>query len=161
SLKRSTLFFSYLQAGRPITPSFGGKADMPPAAGGRRSEGGALSTPLRCRARRDCLRPRARPFQSQAKHRRKKYGHGVRKACSHTIDEEVAPNLEEYAQAGADRRDACRRWLRRGSVARQSSEAWPASAFLRHRRNRSRLRRSTQMTGTARVSPLPARSRRR
>src|SRR5215471_2669782 len=28
SLKRSTLFFSYLQAGRPITPSFGGKADM-------------------------------------------------------------------------------------------------------------------------------------
>src|SRR5262249_11444879 len=28
SLKRSTLFFSYLQAGRPITPSFGSKADI-------------------------------------------------------------------------------------------------------------------------------------
>src|SRR5262249_10499632 len=28
SLKRSTLIFSYPQAGRPITPSFGGKADM-------------------------------------------------------------------------------------------------------------------------------------
>src|SRR5262249_21438563 len=28
SLERSTLIFSYPQAGRPITPSFGGKADM-------------------------------------------------------------------------------------------------------------------------------------
>jgi hypothetical protein len=28
SLKRSTLIFSYPQAGRPITPSFGGKADI-------------------------------------------------------------------------------------------------------------------------------------
>jgi hypothetical protein len=28
SLKRSTLIFSYPQAGRPITPSFGGNADI-------------------------------------------------------------------------------------------------------------------------------------
>jgi hypothetical protein len=32
SLKRSTLIFSYPQAGRPITPSFSGKPDIEPTA---------------------------------------------------------------------------------------------------------------------------------
>src|SRR5262249_60750723 len=58
----------------------------------------ALSTPVRCSARSDCVDASARPFERQPMHRRKQYGHGFGEACSHTIDEEVAPNLEEYAQ---------------------------------------------------------------